>query len=172
MFELNDFVLYGVDGVCKVSGKTVRQMRGKRVEYYVLESCSSQTTTIYVPIDNQQLVARMRKVLNQNEALALIRSMPDEQTIWIEDDNHRAEVYARILKGEDRTELIRLIKTLYLRKQELTTQKRKLRASDEKLLHEAERRLHEELSHALDIRQEDVLPFIYGQFTDKSRAIM
>ncbi len=43
--------------------------------------------------------------------------MPDEKSIWIENENHRKERYQQILKKGDREELVRLIKTLYLHRE-------------------------------------------------------
>ncbi len=163
MYKANDVVLYGVDGVCRVEGKTVRTVAGKPIEYYVLRSCQQQSTIIYVPTDNEQLVGRMRKALSGEETLELIRRMPEEATIWIDDDNERASAYEKILSGEDRMAVVRMIKTLYERKQALAAGKRKMHASDEKLLHEGERRLYDEFAHALGIDVDDVLPFIFSQ---------
>lgn len=47
----------------------------------------------------------------------LIRSMPDNEAIWIDDINLRKEKYTDILKKGDTIALIKLIKTLYLEKE-------------------------------------------------------
>ncbi len=55
----------------------------------------------------------MRKVLTREEIDELIRKMPDENNIWIEDEAERKEGYRRILRSGNRMELVMLIKTLY-----------------------------------------------------------
>lgn len=159
MYQINDMVLYGVEGVCKITGKMVRRFGKEPVEYYVLESCDQHTTT-YVPTDNEALVSKMRRLLSADEINKIIEGMPSEETIWIEDSSARATRYAEILAGEDRREIVRLIKTLYLHKQSLKEQKRKMHISDERFLRDAEKRLYEEFGQVLGIGSDQVLAHI------------
>ena len=41
-------------------------------------------SVIFVPVENAILGARMRHILSASELYAFMRSMPDEQGIWIE----------------------------------------------------------------------------------------
>ena len=57
-----------------------------------------------------------------------------------------------------------MIKALYSRQQKLLQNgKKKLHVSDERFLKEAERMLHEEFAHVLNIQRDQVLPFILEQ---------
>ena len=63
-----------------------------------------------------------------------------------------------------------MIKTLYTRQQALLQNgKKKLRATDERFLKEAERVLHEEFAHVLNIQRDQVLPFILEQISVESK---
>ncbi|MBP5362498.1 MAG: hypothetical protein J6Y71_05680, partial [Ruminococcus sp.] len=53
---------------------------------------------------------------------------------WIDNDIKRKEEYSCIIKGADKHEIIRLIKTLYLRRNELSESGKKLRSTDENYL--------------------------------------
>lgn len=56
-----------------------------------------------------------------------------------------------------------MIKALYGRQQRRQAQGRRLRVTDERFLKEAERVLYDEFALVLNIRQEQVLPFILEQ---------
>ena len=161
VIRVNDAVLYGIDGICHVTRVTTKIIDGKPEEYYVLHPVDQETTTIYVPTANETLVSRMHRLLSLDEVIELIRTIPEEETIWIEDDTKRRTAYGQILLGGDRRELLKLIKTLYQRAQELKHGKRKMHAADEKMMKEAEKRLYDEFAHVLRIEPEQVLPFIF-----------
>jgi CarD family transcriptional regulator len=161
MIRENDVVLYGFDGICHVTGVTTKIVAGLPVEFYVLRPISMEKTTIFVPTANAALVSRMRRLLSLDEVMDLIRSIPDEETIWIEDDLKRRAAYGRIIASGDRQEIVKLIKTLYQRDQELKLGKRKMHSADEKLMKEAEKQLYDEFAHVLKIEPGQVLPFIF-----------
>ena len=160
MYQVNELVLYGVEGVCRVLGKTVRRFGEQSVEYYVLKSCDQHTTT-YVPTQNDTLVAKMCRLLSTDEVHELIRDMPDEDTIWIDDASTRAARYAEILAGDDRREIIRMIKTLHLHKQALKDQKRKMHIADERFLRDGEKRLYDEFAQVLNLESDEVERFVF-----------
>ena len=119
-----------------------------------------QSATIFVPVGNEALTAKMRRVMSEAEITALIDAMPEEDSIWIADDNARRERYKAILAGGDPSDLIRLIKTLYLRAQTQKAQNKKPRLEDERFMKQAEKLLYEEFAHVLHIRRDEVLPYI------------
>ena len=94
-----------------------------------------------------------------NEVYSLINTMPHTESIWIEDINLRKEKYTKILKSGDNKQLVKLIRTLYLEKVEV----KKLYVNDEKIMTDAEKLLHEEFALVLDIKVDEVLPFILGK---------
>jgi CarD family transcriptional regulator len=161
MVCVNDVVLYGIDGICHVTGVTTRRVSGSPVEYYVLKPVSPENSTIYVPIANEALVARMQRLLSLDETMELIRDIPGEEPFWIEDDLKLRAAYGRIIQGGDRREILRIIKTLYLRGEQLKQAHRKMHSADERLMKEAQKRLYDEFAHVLRIEPGQVLPFIF-----------
>lgn len=97
------------------------------------------------------------------EVYNLIKTMPDNETIWIDDINLRKEKYNEILKRGDNVELVKLIRTLYLEKEKKKIEGKKLYVGDEKIMSEAQRLLHEEFALVLNIKVDEVLPFILGE---------
>ena len=160
MFNVNEYVIYGAIGVCRIEEIIERTVCGIKNEYYVLKPAFENKATVYVPVKNEQLTAKMKKVLSAEEIYALIRSIPSSDSVWIENEQERKKEYARILAGGDRAELICMIKTLYIHKQDRIKNKKKLHISDENFFKEAERLLYEEFAHVLDIKRSQVVPFI------------
>ena len=98
-----------------------------------------------------------------NEVYSLINTMPHTESIWIEDINLRKEKYTKILKSGDNKQLVKLIRTLYLEKEKKKVEGKKLYVNDEKIMTDAEKLLHEEFALVLDIKVDEVLPFILGK---------
>jgi CarD family transcriptional regulator len=157
MYNIGDAVMYGAYGICKISSIEKRDFTGETKEYYVLKHIISDKNTFYVPTDNEDI---LKSVCSKAEVDALIAHMNAEGLIWIENDNSRKEEYSRIIRYGDKKEMIRLIKTLYLRRKELLADKKKLRSSDEQYLSIAENMLFEEFAYALDIDRSAVVDYI------------
>lgn len=163
MYNIGTTVIYKNEGVCRITEITERRFKDKNIEYYVLKPVHKDDSEIYVPKNNKELLSKMRKILSKEEILELIKTMPDEENIWIADENERKEHYREILVKGDRTELVRLIKTLYLHKQNQKKTGKKLHIADEKFLKDAEHLLYDEFAFVLNISKDEVLPFITGE---------
>lgn len=160
MFSAGDAVVYATYGVCLIKGVETRDFSGEDVEYYVLQPASDGRNTFYVPTSSGQLRDKMRRVMTKEETEALISGMSREELIWIEDEQERKAEYRRILDSGDRREIVRLIKTLYLRKMQLQESRKKLHSADERFLNEAENMLFDEFAYSLGIPRDQVLPYI------------
>ncbi len=163
MFQTEDTILYGTHGVCKIQSIEEMTFSGKKQEYYILNPVYNQASTIYVPVHNEALTAKMHRILSAEEIYELIRTMPDEKTIWIENENARKERFQEIISGNNRQELVQLIKTLYLHQEKQKEKGKKLHIADERFLKEAEKLLYNEFALVLDMEPNQVLPFIMGQ---------
>ncbi|MDR1765971.1 MAG: CarD family transcriptional regulator [Lachnospiraceae bacterium] len=169
MFSVGDTVIYGNKGICRLVGtQTMATGHGagdgadERM-YYVLRPVFDEGSTIYTPMGNEKTESRMRRVLSAEEIHGLIREMPREETIWIEDQKERKERYKKILAENDRLSLVRLIKTIYLHGMDLRNKGRKLHVADEQFMKDAEKILYDEFAHVLGIARSEVLPYILGE---------
>lgn len=165
MVSVGDTIIYGGHGVCKIDGIREMTVTDETFPYYVLKPVFEPALTIYIKVGNEQCESKMRRVLSAEEIRSLIEQMPDEGTIWEPEENERKKRYKEILDGSDRVALVKLIKTLYLRGEELKAsgKGKKLHASDERFLKDAEKTLYDEFAHVLDIKRDEVLPFICRQ---------
>lgn len=170
VYHVEDAVLYGSDGICRIAEIVTKDFGGAPTEYYVLKPIRQEASTIYVPVKNEALVQKMRHVLPEEKILELIEGMPDEKVHWIENDEERKTAYREILSTGDRSGLIRMIKSLYLHEKEMKGNGKHLRAADERFFKEAERMLYDEFALVLGIEPEQVLAFIQERIQDEGQA--
>ena len=150
VFCVNDSVFYGVHGVCVITDIARREFGGKTQEYYVLTPAFSKHSTIFVPTDSPGIEKRMRKTAAKKEITELLDNMKDVEPEWSEHALERKEKYAEILKKGSLKDICGMIKALYDYKDRLLSENRKkMYASDEKQLAEAEKVLFEEAAFAL-----------------------
>ncbi len=159
MIKINSTILYGSE-VCRVTdikkmtfGKTTR-------EYFVLSPIYDEKNTIFAPTDSPKVLEKIKQILSSEEIISLIKNMPDKAPLWVDDDKERALLYHNTFEKGERAQIIRMIKTLYERKIELAEKGKKLRSADESAFARAEKMIYDEFALVLDIKREEVVPFI------------
>lgn len=163
MFNIDDTILYGSHGICKIGDITKQKFGSETNDYYILHPVHNPSATIYVPVNNQKLTDKMRRILSEEEIYELIKAMPDTNSEWIENKNERNERFRSIISSGDRREIIKLIKVIYNHREELKATGKKLHAADEQFFKEAEKVIYDEFAMVLNIRYDQVLPFIVNQ---------
>ena len=160
MFEIGELIIYGNTGVCEVMGVTKPQMAGVSDErlYYELKPRFQRESRIMTPVENSKVP--MRRILNKTEAMQLINDMPNIDALRIESDKIREATYKECIRSGDCVQWIRIIKTLYDRRLERQRQGKRMTATDERYLRQAEDYLYSELSIPLDMPRENVESFI------------
>ncbi len=169
MFEKDDVILYGAHGVCKIVELVEKEYGGIRKMYYELKPIYHDTSVLYVPVDSEILISKMKKILSAEEIYALIQSIPEEKALWIDDDRERKSRYKEILESGDRLKLVRMIKALYLHQQEQEKKGRHLHVADERFFKAAEKILYDEFALVLHIEPQQVLPFVLQQIDLKKK---
>lgn len=168
MFEVNDTIMYGTQGICKIVDITEKDFMGTKKEYYVLKPINDEGATLFAPMNNEKIESKMRRILSEEEIYELIETMPYEEGKWIHNENERKEQYKKIIASGDRTELIRMIKALYFHKKEREADGKHLYLSDERFFKEAERILYDEFQYVLKIRREELMEFIFNRIENAS----
>lgn len=163
MFNVGDTVLYGSQGVCKIIGTEEKEVCGNNIEYFVLKPVYDENSTLFVPLSNSNLLSKMKSVLSAEQIYEMIKEMPSEDTIWIDDDNEHKQKYQQIIIDGNRRKLVQLIKTLHIHEVSQQKKGRKLHISDEMMLKQAEKLLYDEFALVLKIKPNEVLPFIMQQ---------
>lgn len=160
MYNINDVVVYGTEGICKITGITEMKFGGEKSEYYVLAPIEKEENTVYVPKNNEKVLRRMRKILTKDEANNLLDSLPAHTMEWIPNDRERQAAYKDILLCGNPEDVFTMVHSLYQKQIEQTAIGKKLHASDERFLRDAERMLFNEIGYALQIKPQEVLSLI------------
>ena len=160
MFDKGQLIIYGSNGVCEVTDITKMSFKGVNESklYYVLQPYYQKTGKIFTPVDNEKVV--MRQLISAEEAKALIDDIPNIESLWVANDKQREEAYKECIKSYECKEYIKIIKTLYMRKQERIAQGKKITATDERYFKQAEDNLYSELAIPLGIPKEEMGEYI------------
>ena len=160
MFEKDQLIMCGGHGVCRVvdvTGNPIDRLDKVR-KYYVLEPVFEKGSTVYTPVDNDKVI--MRRIMNKEEAEELVENITKINTVWIQEEKNREQMYKEAIRTYDCQSLVQIIKTLYMRKQDRLREGKKVLSSDEQYLHKAEELLYSEMSLALSIPKEEVGMYI------------
>ncbi len=160
MFIVNDKIRYGSSGVCVIQEIATIRFGRTRERYYVLKPVYQKSSVIYVPLSNPELVARMRPLLSREEVDALIASMPEVKTAWVDDPQARKASFDALLRNNSCADLIVIIKTLTAHKEQRQARGKSLHVADETYLREAQRLLFDEFAGALEIQPSQVDGYI------------
>lgn len=155
--------MYGTQGICKIVEITEKDFMGTKKEYYVLKPINDAGATLFAPVKNEKIEAKMRRILSEEEIYDLIETMPYEEANWIANENERKEKYKKIIASGDRAELIKMIKALYFHKKQRESDGKHLYLSDERFFKEAERILYDEFQYVLKIRKDELMAFIFNR---------
>lgn len=166
MFSKDDYVVYGLHGVCRVKEIKTLDIQGvqKEREYYILVPVEEKMK-LYVPVDAAN--KKIRNVISKQEAESLIYEMHKIEPLIVDDDKYAEKAYENCMKRLDCTEWIRLIKCIYQNEQNRMNAGKKVTVRDEKYMKLAENALYGELGIALGIPKNQVLDYI---FKEKSKG--
>lgn len=163
MFDVGEYIVCGRYGVCRVKETGPVHITGaprKRL-YYTLVPVYDSNSRAYVPVDSEKII--MRPVISGEQANELVDHINDIDALWIQDEKKREAAFKEALYKCDCKEWIKIIKTIYRRRQDRIAQGKKVTAGDERYLHMAQDRLYGELAVALGMKKEEVEAFIIGR---------
>lgn len=160
MYQVGMRVLYGTEGVCVID--EIREMKISHVpgKYYVLRPINRDGATVFVPLNSEILLAKMRPLLTVEQIEAMLTELRNQKAEWIEDPAERKAAFQQTLRSGDRYALLRMIHALYLQRKSLQEKGKRLRTNDEQLLRDAEKLLNDEFAAVLNIRQHEVPEYI------------
>ena len=145
MFQIGEYVVHGNDGICEVKDITQLELPGgsSKRQYYLLVPQKEKNGRIYSPVESSKV--QTRKVITKQEADTLI---PAIQAAWVENEKLRENVYKEAIKSCDLRELVKIIKNMYLRRQERISSGKKATVLDDRYFKLAEDKLYSELVFA------------------------
>ena len=155
MFHVGDLVIYSAHGVCQIDDICEKTYVGMTRNYYTLHPLEGNRLTISIPVDHES--ETILKILDKEEAGAIIQSFKSPGIQWIEKSNTRVQHYQEIVNTGNRQDISKIVNTLMKKKLEMELQGKKLNASDHRLLATVQRILLQELAISLDTTYESIL---------------
>ena len=143
MFEVGEYLVYRKD-VCQV--KEILEKEG--IKYYQLIPMSDDSLKIEIPVENKDNV--LRKLISKEEIDLLIKKMPNIELIDCNDRMIELE-YRNLLATGNKEDIIKVIKTAYLRNKARLDNKKKISEKDMNYLEKAEKLLYNEFSIVLNL---------------------
>ena len=159
MFKVNDYIVYKND-VCRIKNIKEKQYQGN--DCYVLESMLDDSLTIDVPVDNRY--GNIRSLISEKEVKELIEQIPLIPLI----DCHEKQLenqYRQLLNSGDLADLIKIIKTTYLRNKERIDNNKKIGDKDNQYLEKAGKILYNEFSIVLNMTFDDTKNYVVKEVT-------
>ena len=162
MFNVDDYIMYGKTGVCKVVDITNEKfINGDKRKYYILSPIYNNDTVIKIPLDNDKVP--MRKVISKGDMTTLINDIPNMEILWIDDEKKRIAQFETMLKSGQCEELIKLIKSIKFSKKYARSICKKLEQPDRDIIKEAERLLTEEFAIILNVYPNEASSYILSK---------
>ena len=141
MYKIGDYVINKKD-VCKIVDIKEKYMKDK--DYYILESINDKSLKLKVPVDSKYI----REVISIDEVNNIINNIMNVECLDIGDKNIES-IYKELLSNPTRENLIKIIKTAYLRNKNRVDAKRKISDKDKNYFEQAEKYLYTEFSVVL-----------------------
>ncbi len=156
MFTSGDYVVCGNNGICQIQAITTLNISGvdKTRQYYILKPVFSSGSTVYTPVDTAENT--LRKAMNKEQATTFISSIPNTSLIPLADEKTLERTYKEYIRQNSSEGWLKLIKTIYLRKEKRLSDGHKVTAVDSRYFKLAEDFLYGELSVALNMSKDEV----------------
>ncbi len=149
MFQRDEYVFYESGGICRISDIQTSPLEGMPADrdYYVMQSIHDRNGVMYIPVDNDKVF--LRRLLNREEAEALISQIPSVEAIDEPNAKLLRNKYQEAMRMHDPVEWVRVIKTVYRRTLGDAHRAQRLSETERSMSENAKRYLYTELALAL-----------------------
>lgn len=158
MYKKNNYVVYRHD-VCIIKDIKENKINGK--VYYVMSPIEDNTLIIDIPIHNEKMF--LRDIISKNKAEEIIKSIKSIQPLDNINDKYIEAQYKFLINTFKHEDLVKIIKTTYLRNAMRISNKKKISEKDNDYFVLAEKYLYNELSIALNKSVQEVKEDIYKE---------
>ena len=155
MYESGTYIVYGVQGVCKVIGKEKQLINRKRTEFLVLEPLVNSESRFFVPTQNPAAMSKILSILSREELESLMTSPQLREDCWLSHENIRKQHYRELLSSGDRVQIMRMVYALSRYKDEQLAADRKFHQIDDNFLRDAEKLICSEISLVMELTMEE-----------------
>lgn len=156
MYKKGDYVVYRRD-VCII--RDIKESKLKNTTYYVMNPIDDSSLIIDIPIENK--MGFLRDVISTDKAKKLIERIPKINPIENINEKNPDAKYKEMLYTGNYEDLIKIIKTTFLRNESRVNNKKKISEKDNNYFKLAEKYLYNELSVSLNMSVEEVKDYIF-----------
>ncbi len=161
LYNVGDFIVYKKD-VCKV--KEIKNNKLNKTDYYILSPIDDESLIIDTPTNNK--MGYIRDVMSKKDANDLINKIPEIEPLTNINDKLLERTYKDLLYNGNHEDLIKIIKTAYLRNDTRLKNNKKLSEKDNIYFKQAEKYLYNEISVSLKISFEDTKNYIINRVVE------
>ena len=154
MFKENDYVVYKRN-VCRVKEIKTNHYQGK--DYYILSPIDDDTLIIDIPKENK--LGFLRPIMSRDDAIKLIEKIKDIDIIETNEKIIEME-YKKLMKSNKMEDLIKIIKTSYIRNDNRLKNGKKIAEKDDIYFKIAENILYNELSISLNMSFDETKKYV------------
>ncbi len=167
MFKVGDVVVHKRD-ICKIT-EIIKDFRPGE-DYYTLVPINDESLIIHTPVlDERGLI---RNVISKKDAEALIQKIPEIKVIKASDkpnDRSLENEYTSLINTGKHKDLIRIIKTAYLRKEEKVNNGQKASEKDKNFFNLAEKLFYTELSITLNKSYQETKEYVENKVAELTK---
>lgn len=157
MYKINSFIVYGKK-VCKIVD--IKKNHFNNEDYYLLVPIDDSSLKIEIPVSNK--LNNTRELISKEDVLKIINDIPNIETIQV-DERFLENEYKNLLASGTHEDLIKIIKTTYLRNKDRLDNKKRIGDKDKHYFDIAEKYLYNEFSIILDLNFDETKQYIIEQ---------
>ncbi len=167
MYEVGDYVINSGNGICRIEKRMHLDMEGidENQWFFLVVPVEEQATRLYIPVE--KIADKTRMVMDEVEAWNLMDGVVQIDELEIPNDRMREQIYKQAVLSNDPTQLIRVIKTIFVRKQQREAEGKKNTVIDERYFKLAENNLYDELAFAIGREKEEIPELIAERINRK-----
>lgn len=171
MFQLNELVIYGNIGVCKIVeiGTPDFAMADNEKLYYYLEPLY-QKGVLYAPVDSNVAI---RAIISEEEANSLLEYVVEAKIEPIKQKSMQqvTKYYQEIIDSHDCYKLVELTKRFNEKRITNIRDNKKLGQIDKKFIKKSEELLFGEMAVALGLEKDEVAELVYKKMNEENQDI-
>ena len=157
MFKKGDLLVYKKD-VCEVEEVKLKYIRD--MDYYILTPIIDKSLKIQIPTNSSAI----RNLITKEKVEEIIHSIPQTEVIKTNSKTLEND-YKQLMQSGTHEDLIKIIKTTYLRNKERLDNNKKTTDKDNYYFNQAELYLYNEFSVVLGLSYEETKEYIIKEVT-------
>ena len=161
MYKINDYIIYKRE-VCKINDILPKFFKDN--DYYLLSPLSDDTLTIKVPVNNKEI----RSLITKKDIDKIINEIPDIEPVN-SDTKSLEGIYKDLLASGSHEDLIKIIKTTYLRNKERIDNNKKTTDKDNYYFNLAEKYLYQEFQIVLNLTYDEAKDYVINKVEKLSK---